>query len=157
MFALAPFFKNRWNASLLFSITAICRGENPFLFWQFTCRLLLLLCIRKGKYSKKLNLISFFSQIKMLVKIANREDPDQQSALHLRCFSWPYGRQLVFKILEHLTDNYNVHMGHDMWFPTMWHVISNNVTCDFQQCDMWFPTMWHFDKCRLRRACAASL
>ena len=22
---------------------------------------------------------------------------------------------------------------------------------------MWFPTMWHFDKCRLRRACAASL
>ena len=22
--------------------------------------------------------------------------------------------------------------------------------------DMWFPTMWHFDKCRLRRACAAS-
>ena len=23
-------------------------------------------------------------------------------------------------------------------------------------CDMWFPTMWHFDKCRLRRACAAS-
>ena len=21
--------------------------------------------------------------------------------------------------------------------------------------DMWFPTMWHFDKCRLRRACAA--
>ena len=23
--------------------------------------------------------------------------------------------------------------------------------------DMWFPTMWHFDKCWLRRACAASL
>ena len=22
--------------------------------------------------------------------------------------------------------------------------------------DMRFPTMWHFDKCRLRRACAAS-
>ena len=22
--------------------------------------------------------------------------------------------------------------------------------------DMWFPTIWHFDKCRLRRACAAS-
>ena len=22
--------------------------------------------------------------------------------------------------------------------------------------DMSFPTMWHFDKCRLRRACAAS-
>ena len=22
--------------------------------------------------------------------------------------------------------------------------------------DMWLPTMWHFDKCRLRRACAAS-
>ena len=22
--------------------------------------------------------------------------------------------------------------------------------------DMWFPTMWQFDKCRLRRACAAS-
>ena len=21
--------------------------------------------------------------------------------------------------------------------------------------DMWFPTIWHFDKCRLRRACAA--
>ena len=21
--------------------------------------------------------------------------------------------------------------------------------------DMWFPTMWHFDKCRLRRVCAA--
>ena len=21
--------------------------------------------------------------------------------------------------------------------------------------DTWFPTMWHFDKCRLRRACAA--
>ena len=21
--------------------------------------------------------------------------------------------------------------------------------------DMWFPNMWHFDKCRLRRACAA--
>ena len=22
--------------------------------------------------------------------------------------------------------------------------------------DMWFPTMWHFNKCKLRRACAAS-
>ena len=22
--------------------------------------------------------------------------------------------------------------------------------------DMWFPIMWHFDKCRLKQACAAS-
>ena len=30
--------------------------------------------------------------------------------------------------------------------------------CAFSQMsrDMLFPTMWHFDKCKLRRACAAS-
>ena len=35
---------------------------------------------------------------KMLVKIANREDPDQG----LRHMSGPFGSQLVFKILEQL-------------------------------------------------------
>ena len=32
---------------------------------------------------------------------------------------------------------------------------SNSVSYKMSS-DMWFPTMWHFDKCRLRRACAAS-
>ena len=26
----------------------------------------------------------------------------------------------------------------------------------YMSLEMWFPTMWHFDKCRLKRACAAS-
>ena len=40
--------------------------------------------------------------LKMLVIIANREDPEQ-SDLGLRCLSIGlFGRQLVFKILEHL-------------------------------------------------------
>ena len=40
----------------------------------------------------------------MLVRLVNREDPDQTAS------SRPYGRQLVFKILEHLPDNYNEHI-----------------------------------------------
>ena len=32
----------------------------------------------------------------MLVRLANREDPDQ-SELGLHCLSGPFGRQLVFK------------------------------------------------------------
>ena len=40
----------------------------------------------------------------MLVRIANREDPDKttSSDLGLHCLSGIFGRQLVFKILEHL-------------------------------------------------------
>ena len=48
----------------------------------------------------------------MLVRIANRENPykiasseavlKKQSALGLHCLSSLFGRQLVFKILEHL-------------------------------------------------------
>ena len=34
---------------------------------------------------------------------------------------------------------------------------SSDLSCWTQMCrDMWFPTMRYFDKCRLRRACAAS-
>ena len=44
---------------------------------------------------------------KMVVRIANREDPDQtafqkQSDLGLQCLSGPFSRQLLFEILEHL-------------------------------------------------------
>ena len=46
----------------------------------------------------------------MLVRIANREDPDQtkQSDLSLHCLSRPFGRQLLLKILEHLTYTYQL-------------------------------------------------
>ena len=37
---------------------------------------------------------------KILVRIANREDPDHASSEALRCLSL-FGRQLVFKILDH--------------------------------------------------------
>ena len=37
----------------------------------------------------------------MLVRMANREDPDQ-TELGLRCLSRLFYSQLVFKILEHL-------------------------------------------------------
>ena len=40
----------------------------------------------------------------MLVGIVNREDPDlkKQSDPGLCCLSRPFGKQVVFKILEHL-------------------------------------------------------
>ena len=46
----------------------------------------------------------------MLVRIANREDPDQtkQFDLSLHCLSRPFGRQLLLKILEHLTYTYQL-------------------------------------------------
>ena len=35
--------------------------------------------------------------------------------------------------------------------------LTTTRTCDINLSrDMWFPTMWHFDKCRLRRVCAAA-
>ena len=44
---------------------------------------------------------------KMLVRIANREEPDQNASLKadlgLPCRSRPFGQALVFKIFEHLT------------------------------------------------------
>ena len=44
---------------------------------------------------------------KMLVRIANSEDPDQkQFDLGLHCLSVPLGRQLVFGILEHFPHNF---------------------------------------------------
>ena len=41
---------------------------------------------------------------KMLVRMANREDPDEtaSSDLGLSCLSRPFSRKLVFKILDHL-------------------------------------------------------
>ena len=39
----------------------------------------------------------------MLVRIANRYDPDQTASLFVQAFS---GRQLVFKILEPLGQNF---------------------------------------------------
>ena len=46
----------------------------------------------------------------MLVRKANREDPDQtkQSDLSLHCLSRPFGRQLLLEILEHLTYTYQL-------------------------------------------------
>ena len=31
----------------------------------------------------------------------------------------------------------------------------NRFQITYMSCDTWFPTIWHFDKCKLRRACAA--
>ena len=38
----------------------------------------------------------------MLVRKANREDPDKPSDLSLQCLSRHFGRQLLLEILEHL-------------------------------------------------------
>ena len=46
---------------------------------------------------------------KMLVRIANREDPDQtaeQSDLGLPCLSRHFGRKILFEILEKITVAY---------------------------------------------------
>ena len=44
-------------------------------------------------------------------------------------------------------------MDYSVWFDT----ITLGRPIVYMSRDMRFPTMWHFDKCRLRRACAASL
>ena len=75
----------------------------------------MLLRVNYGECSKITNALKFlfvFSTIrlvimagihKMLVRLANREDPDQkQSDLGLHCLSRPFCRTLVLEILENL-------------------------------------------------------
>ena len=51
----------------------------------------------------------------MLVRTANRKDPDQtaallqkQSDLVLSCLFWPFGRQLVFEIFKVFTVQWSI-------------------------------------------------
>ena len=50
----------------------------------------------------------------MLVRIANREDPDQTASSDQPCLSRPFGMQLLFEILEHLP--YCVRMVLVLWY-----------------------------------------
>ena len=43
----------------------------------------------------------------------------------------------------------------ERWFLYPSYGVINGHRLEYMSRDMWFPTMWHFDKCRLRRACAA--
>ena len=49
-------------------------------------------------------LVFSVESLKMLVRIANKEDPDQTvSDLGFQCWSVPiFGRQQIFEIIEHL-------------------------------------------------------
>ena len=83
----------------------------------------------------------------MLVRVANREDADQTASSEAVwvcpvCLGL-FGRQLVFKILEHLPyKQWKRHFNTIFTLNEPRHVI--------------FPTMWHYNKCRLRGDCAAS-